>query len=218
MPSTASNSGAQEASSPRTAGNCWSRRDFSSHGPRTSYPAQQGLRQPGTGRGSAGAVGLAGDWVSLASGPWTVWLAVNKDGRFPDVDRHIPRLDGATARCRFSPADAGFLGETLSRLPCDNEFNCRQAVQDELAREQQAEGPRRPTATRIASRPNGNGQANGNGNSRSNGRKATASQVGPSIDCQSPGPRPGRRPCTSVTASTIAEDLASARPARLIDS
>ena len=68
-------------------------------------------------------VGGDGDWVTLRSGPWTIWLAVNKDGRFPNLDRHVPQLDAATARCRFSSSDAGFLGETLPRLPCDDEDN-----------------------------------------------------------------------------------------------
>jgi hypothetical protein len=68
-------------------------------------------------------IGKADDWVALSSGPWTIWLAVNTGGRFPDLAGHIPQLDVAIARCRFSSSDAGFLGETLPRLPCDDEFN-----------------------------------------------------------------------------------------------
>ena len=56
---------------------------------------------------------------------------------------------------------------------------CRQAVQDELAREQTGTGTNgHATSNGHANgnaAPNGNG--NGNGKARSNGRKATASQV-----------------------------------------
>jgi hypothetical protein len=68
-------------------------------------------------------VGKAGDWVAFRIGEWTVWLAINKDGRFPDVSRHIPRAADATATCRLSPADARFLAETLPRLPSDDAMN-----------------------------------------------------------------------------------------------
>jgi hypothetical protein len=69
------------------------------------------------------AVAKSGDWVVIRIGPWTFCLAVNKDGRFPDLSRHIPRPADATARCRLSPADAEFLGQTLPRLPCDETYN-----------------------------------------------------------------------------------------------
>lgn len=68
-------------------------------------------------------VGKSGDWVAFRTGPWTIWLAINKDGRFPDISRHIPRPTDATAHCRFSPADVEFLGQTLPRLPCDETYN-----------------------------------------------------------------------------------------------
>jgi hypothetical protein len=68
-------------------------------------------------------LGKSGDWVALGLGPWTIYLAVNKEGRFPDVDRHLPRPDTAKANCRFSAGDAAFLGETLPRLPANAEFN-----------------------------------------------------------------------------------------------
>jgi len=68
-------------------------------------------------------VAKSGDWVVIRVGPWTFFLGINKDGRFPDLSRHIARPADATASCRLSPADAEFLGETLPRLPCDEEFN-----------------------------------------------------------------------------------------------
>jgi hypothetical protein len=68
-------------------------------------------------------VGKTEDWVALGVGPWMICLAINKEGRFPDVDRHLPRADMAQARCRFSAGDAVFLGETLPRLPGQAEYN-----------------------------------------------------------------------------------------------
>ena len=68
-------------------------------------------------------VGKTGDWVAISVGRWVIYLAVNVDGRFPDVLRHIPQADAAKARCSFSQADAKFLVETLPRLPCNDDYN-----------------------------------------------------------------------------------------------
>jgi hypothetical protein len=68
-------------------------------------------------------VGKSGNWVAVQSGPWTIYLAVNVDGRFPDVLRHIPQTDAVKARCSFSQADADFLAETLRRLPGNDDDN-----------------------------------------------------------------------------------------------
>jgi hypothetical protein len=68
-------------------------------------------------------VGKTGNWVAIVVEPWTIYLAVNVDGRFPDVTRHIPSAAEAKAHCLFSAADAGFLAETLPRLPCDDDGN-----------------------------------------------------------------------------------------------
>jgi hypothetical protein len=62
-------------------------------------------------------VGKMGDWVVLRVGAWTFYLGINKDGRFPDVCRHIPSAAAAQAHCLFSAADAQFLAETLPKLP-----------------------------------------------------------------------------------------------------
>ena len=68
-------------------------------------------------------IGMTGGWVALRVGPWTVWLLVNKDARFPEVHRHVPDPATAVARCQFSAGDAEFLMETLPRLPGDAEYN-----------------------------------------------------------------------------------------------
>lgn len=41
-------------------------------------------------------VGKTDTHLVLTAGPWTVWLAVDAGGRFPDVDGVIPRRPGAT--------------------------------------------------------------------------------------------------------------------------
>ena len=64
-------------------------------------------------------VGLAGDRVALRAGPWTIWLAVRPDVRYPDVDRALPAGAAAT-RLRLHPADARFLAEAIDRLPGDD--------------------------------------------------------------------------------------------------
>ncbi len=61
--------------------------------------------------------------MAIAVEPWTIYLAVNVDGRFPDVAKHIPSAAEAKACCSFSAADARFLAETLPRLPCDDDGN-----------------------------------------------------------------------------------------------
>jgi hypothetical protein len=59
----------------------------------------------------------------VQSGQWTIYLAVNTDGRFPDFSRCIPKAEDAKARCQFSVADAAFLAETLPRLPSHDDGN-----------------------------------------------------------------------------------------------
>jgi hypothetical protein len=68
-------------------------------------------------------VGKTGDWVAFRVGPWTFYMAINKEGRFPDLSRQIPRLTEATARCQLSPTDAEFLAQTLPSLPTDDVYN-----------------------------------------------------------------------------------------------
>src|SRR5208283_3446818 len=69
------------------------------------------------------SVGQSGDWVAFRVGAWTFWLAVNKDGRFPDLSRHILRPENAMARCVMSATDAAFLSQALPHLPSDDTLN-----------------------------------------------------------------------------------------------
>jgi len=51
-------------------------------------------------------VGKTGDWVAIGIGDWTIYLAVNTTGKFPDILRCIPKIDATTSRCAFSSRDA----------------------------------------------------------------------------------------------------------------
>jgi hypothetical protein len=42
------------------------------------------------------SVGLAGDWLCVAAGPWRVYLLPDREARFPDVRQAVPRARGTT--------------------------------------------------------------------------------------------------------------------------
>ena len=69
------------------------------------------------------STGKSGDWVVFRVEPWTIYLGVNKTGRFPDMTRVVPDPANATARCLLSAGDRKFLGDTLPRLPGNDEQN-----------------------------------------------------------------------------------------------
>jgi hypothetical protein len=75
------------------------------------------LARPELPRDDGVDIGLAGDFVALRAGPWTLWLAVRAGARFPDVDRAVPAPGSAATRLRLHPADARFLADALDRLP-----------------------------------------------------------------------------------------------------
>ncbi len=68
-------------------------------------------------------VGKNSNHVAIGVGPWTFYLRVDTDGRFPKVAQSIPNPNTAKARCRLSADDTRFLAETLPKLPCDDEDN-----------------------------------------------------------------------------------------------
>ena len=63
------------------------------------------------------AVGSTDTHVCLRVGSWTLHLTIDKESRFPQVDRVIPPLAGVLTTCRFSSEDAAFLVKALPRLP-----------------------------------------------------------------------------------------------------
>ena len=69
------------------------------------------------------SIGKTEAHVALRVGPWTLWLEVMKDLRFPDVDRIFPGPHDAATRLRLDTADARFLLDALGRLPGAGEPN-----------------------------------------------------------------------------------------------
>ena len=68
-------------------------------------------------------VGRNEKWVMVRIGPWTIFLWINDEGRFPDVRSHMPSTDAAIARFQVTPADAEFLSKNLPKLPGDDAYN-----------------------------------------------------------------------------------------------
>jgi len=69
------------------------------------------------------AVAQSGDWLVVGVEPWAIYLRINKDGRFPSMQRIMPDPANATSRCQLSQDDARFLADTLPRLPSSDEQN-----------------------------------------------------------------------------------------------
>jgi hypothetical protein len=61
-------------------------------------------------------LGRAGDRVVVQAGAWTFDLAVDRDGRFPDVQAVLPRGKAPT-ELRVDAADAAYLEDVLPGLP-----------------------------------------------------------------------------------------------------
>jgi hypothetical protein len=55
--------------------------------------------------------------IAVRTGPWTFWLPIDTDGRFPRVDDIVPRIASTDTTVELHPSDARFLAENLSRLP-----------------------------------------------------------------------------------------------------
>jgi hypothetical protein len=68
-------------------------------------------------------VGIADDWIAFKIGLWTVWLLINREGRFPKLGDLFRQPAAATSRMSIDESDAEFLTEALIRLPSDHEQN-----------------------------------------------------------------------------------------------
>jgi len=69
------------------------------------------------------SIGRSEAHVVLKVGPWTIWLEVQANLRFPDIDRIFPGPRDAATRWKVDPADARFLLDALGRLPGADEPN-----------------------------------------------------------------------------------------------
>ena len=63
------------------------------------------------------AIGRPKAWVTVKTGSWTIHLAINREGRFPEVDHLLPDPRNTPAGFRLSSSNARFLAENLARLP-----------------------------------------------------------------------------------------------------
>jgi hypothetical protein len=79
--------------------------------------------RPEVGPAEAVEVGKTDQNVAIRVGPWTIFLGIDVQGRYPPVDMVVPRPSAATTTCRFAPGDAEFLLRSLPRLPGKADFN-----------------------------------------------------------------------------------------------
>jgi hypothetical protein len=66
-------------------------------------------------------IGKTDTHVVFRTGPWTLYLSVAKDGRFPRVDDVIPRYSDAPTIVELSREDRDFLAANLQSLPIHDE-------------------------------------------------------------------------------------------------
>ncbi len=68
-------------------------------------------------------IGRTDEWVTITSGPWTIQLKIEKEGRFPNVDDMIPAPHSAQATIQLGDADRPFLTDAVKRLPSLDPIN-----------------------------------------------------------------------------------------------
>jgi hypothetical protein len=68
-------------------------------------------------RGKSIEVGKTDEWVTLRSGPWTVWLKINKKARFPNVMELVNLGPETVATLQVPDKDAEFICSALKPNP-----------------------------------------------------------------------------------------------------
>jgi hypothetical protein len=68
-------------------------------------------------------VGRTDNHVVVRIGPWTLWLNIEKNGRFPNTDSIIPDVATATTRLALHEGDAEYLLDVIPRLPSGDDTN-----------------------------------------------------------------------------------------------
>jgi hypothetical protein len=63
------------------------------------------------------SVGISGDHLLLAAGPWTLMLTIQRECRFPDLNRVIPEIAEATNRVDLNADDRRVLENCIGQLP-----------------------------------------------------------------------------------------------------
>jgi hypothetical protein len=72
---------------------------------------------PALRRGGPVTLGRTATHVVLRAGPWTLFLELRTDVRYPDIARVVPGPGDAATRLRIDEADAAFLAQALDGLP-----------------------------------------------------------------------------------------------------
>jgi hypothetical protein len=65
------------------------------------------------------SVGVVENWLYLVVGPWKFWLAIDREGRFPDLASAIPKAPDT--RIALSDSDAQRVLDALPKLPVDKD-------------------------------------------------------------------------------------------------
>ncbi len=66
-------------------------------------------------------IGRADDVVVLKAGSWTVWMSIEKERRFPEIDHVVPAIDAAIATVSIPKDDGDFLARVVKQLPANDE-------------------------------------------------------------------------------------------------
>ncbi len=62
-------------------------------------------------------VGSTEDWFCLKTQRWTIYIRLEKDARFPNVNSHLPNPKKAVATLHLAESDEKFLKQSLKKLP-----------------------------------------------------------------------------------------------------
>lgn len=97
-------------------------------------------------------VGRLENLVALRIGPWTLYLHIDTNARFPQVEQVIPKLRDRTTTWRIAPDDAVFLARALPRLPGgdDEDKPLTVDLNGEVCVRARAAGQGRPTEVVLA--------------------------------------------------------------------
>ncbi|MCH9791182.1 MAG: hypothetical protein K0U82_10195 [Planctomycetes bacterium] len=68
-------------------------------------------------RGKLVEVGKTAEWVTFRSGPWTIWLKINEEARFPDVMELVNQGPENVATLQIPDEDAEFICSALKPKP-----------------------------------------------------------------------------------------------------
>jgi hypothetical protein len=68
-------------------------------------------------------VGKTDTHVVLQTGPWTLFLTINKEGKYPRIEEILTDPTTATSRLQIGDSDAAFLQKSIPNLPGADETN-----------------------------------------------------------------------------------------------